>query len=61
MLLTLMAQNSVDSGSQYVGCAGAWDFAVLAERRRRARRVHLGKDVKVGLAKLQIAVRQALA
>jgi transaldolase / glucose-6-phosphate isomerase len=37
------------------------DFAVLAERGRRALRVHLGKDVKAGLAKLQAAVSQALA
>jgi len=37
------------------------DFSVLAERGRRALRVHLGKDVKAGLAKLQSAVEQALA
>ncbi len=37
------------------------DFAVLAERERRALRVHLGKDVKAGLATLQAAVGQALA
>ena len=37
------------------------DFAVLAERGRRALRVHLGKDVKAGLAKIQAAIRQALA
>jgi transaldolase / glucose-6-phosphate isomerase len=37
------------------------DFAVLAERGRRALRVHLGKDVKAGLAKLQSAITQALA
>jgi transaldolase / glucose-6-phosphate isomerase len=37
------------------------DFAVLAERGRRALRVHLGKDVKAGLAKLQAAIGQALA
>lgn len=37
------------------------DFAVLAERGRRALRVHLGKDIKTGLAKLQAAVAQALA
>ncbi len=37
------------------------DFAVLAERGRRALRVHLGKDVKAGLATLQAAVSQALA
>jgi transaldolase / glucose-6-phosphate isomerase len=37
------------------------DFAVLAERGRRALRVHLGKDVEAGLATLADAVNQALA
>jgi transaldolase/glucose-6-phosphate isomerase len=37
------------------------DFAVLAERGRRALRVHIGKDVKAGLEKLHLAVKQALA
>ncbi|MCL4522889.1 MAG: bifunctional transaldolase/phosoglucose isomerase [Acidobacteria bacterium] len=37
------------------------DFAVLAERKRRALRVHLGKDVPAGLAMLLAAVRRALA
>jgi transaldolase/glucose-6-phosphate isomerase len=37
------------------------DFAVLAERGRRALRVHLGKDVSAGLATLQAAIGQALA
>ena len=37
------------------------DLAVLAERGRRALRVHLGKDVKAGLAKLNSAVTRALA
>jgi transaldolase/glucose-6-phosphate isomerase len=36
------------------------DFQVLVERGRRALRVHLGKDLKAGLAKLSDAVRQAL-
>jgi transaldolase / glucose-6-phosphate isomerase len=36
------------------------DFAVLAERGRRALRVHLGKNVRGDLAKLAKAVRQAL-
>ncbi|MCE9594003.1 MAG: bifunctional transaldolase/phosoglucose isomerase [Planctomycetes bacterium] len=36
------------------------DFAVLAERGRRALRVHLGKDVKKGLAKLGEAIKKAL-
>jgi transaldolase/glucose-6-phosphate isomerase len=36
------------------------DFHVLAERGRRALRVHLGKDVKSGLAALRKAIEQAL-
>jgi glucose-6-phosphate isomerase len=37
------------------------DFAVLAERGRRALRVHLGSDVNAGLTKLAAAVKQAIA
>ena len=37
------------------------DFAVLAERDRRALRVHLGKDVPAGLAALNAAITEALA
>lgn len=37
------------------------DFAVLAERGRRALRVHLGKDVAAGLVTLADAIHQALA
>ncbi|HXP16573.1 MAG TPA: hypothetical protein VN868_05695, partial [Terriglobales bacterium] len=36
------------------------DFQVLAERGRRALRVHLGKDLASGLARLSAAFRQAL-
>jgi transaldolase / glucose-6-phosphate isomerase len=36
------------------------DFAVLAERRRRALRVHLGADVGDGLRRLEAAIKQAL-
>ncbi|ETX07805.1 bifunctional transaldolase/phosoglucose isomerase [Candidatus Entotheonella palauensis] len=36
------------------------DFQVLADRHRRALRVHLGPDVQQGLAVLETAVRQAL-
>jgi transaldolase/glucose-6-phosphate isomerase len=36
------------------------DFAVLAERGRRALRVHLGKDVKAGLETLKKAIEQSL-
>jgi transaldolase/glucose-6-phosphate isomerase len=37
------------------------DFQVLAERNRRALRVHLGSDVAAGLARLSDAIRAALA
>jgi transaldolase/glucose-6-phosphate isomerase len=37
------------------------DFRVLAERQRRALRVHLGKDVTAGLETLRRAIEQALA
>ncbi len=37
------------------------DFEVLAERNRRVLRAHLGPNVKAGLAKLQVAMKQALA
>ncbi len=37
------------------------DFQVLAERGRRALRVHLGKDVKAGLSVLQQALTKALS
>jgi len=37
------------------------DFQVLADRNRRALRVHLGRDVAAGLAQLDQAIRQALA
>jgi hypothetical protein len=36
------------------------DFEVLAERKRRALRVHLGADVPEGLAKLGAAMKVAL-
>ena len=36
------------------------DFQVLAERNRRALRVHLGSDVEAGLATLRAALQQAV-
>ena len=36
------------------------DFQVLADRKRRALRVHIGRDVKAGLTKLAELVREAL-
>jgi transaldolase/glucose-6-phosphate isomerase len=35
------------------------DFQVLAERKRRALRVHLGKDVRAGLERLRLALSRA--
>ena len=37
------------------------DFQVLAERDRRALRIHLSKNVSAGLDELQVAVAEALA
>ncbi len=37
------------------------DFQVLADRDRRALRVHLGSDVAAGLKTLQEAIQQALS
>ena len=37
------------------------DFQVLAERDRRALRIHLGPDVRAGLATLQGTINKALA
>jgi transaldolase / glucose-6-phosphate isomerase len=37
------------------------DFQVLAERNRRALRVHLNRDIAAGLARLQQAIEQALS
>jgi transaldolase/glucose-6-phosphate isomerase len=37
------------------------DFQVLADRGRRALRVHLGKDVETGLDQLQSAIKKALS
>jgi hypothetical protein len=36
------------------------DFQVLADRGRRALRVHLGKDVELGLSELLTIVAKAL-
>jgi transaldolase/glucose-6-phosphate isomerase len=36
------------------------DFQVLADRGRRALRVHLGKDVEAGLSELSKVVAEAL-
>ena len=59
------AQDVPVPGSKYgfavIAAAQArGDFAVLAERKRRALRVHLGTDVAAGLATLERALRAAL-
>ncbi|HET6584520.1 MAG TPA: bifunctional transaldolase/phosoglucose isomerase, partial [Nannocystaceae bacterium] len=59
------AQDIAVPGSRYgfavIAAAQArGDFAVLAERGRRALRVHLGADVPAGLATLERALRSAL-
>jgi hypothetical protein len=36
------------------------DFQVLADRDRRALRIHLGKDVQAGLSTLQTVIEQIL-
>jgi transaldolase/glucose-6-phosphate isomerase len=46
---------SVVAAAQALG-----DFDVLAQRHRRALRIHLGQDVTAGLATLERAVAQAL-
>jgi len=42
------------------GRAGAGRFQVLSDRGRRILRVHLGKDVAAGLAKLREIVQKSL-
>ncbi|MBD0316519.1 MAG: bifunctional transaldolase/phosoglucose isomerase [Nitrospiraceae bacterium] len=42
------------------GAQARGDFQVLAERGRRALRIHLGKDVGAGLQRLDAAIKQAL-
>jgi len=60
------AENLPVPGQQYTfgvvkAAQARGDFQVLAERGRRALRVHLGKDVRAGLATLQKAIAQVLA
>ncbi len=59
------AHDMVVPGQQYTfgivkAAQARGDFEVLAERHRRALRVHLGPDVQQGLEALEVAVRQAL-
>jgi hypothetical protein len=69
VFLQLTAEDAVDlpvPGQKYTfgvvkAAQARGDFQVLAERERRALRVHLGKDVAAGLATLTAAINRALA
>jgi transaldolase / glucose-6-phosphate isomerase len=68
VFLQITCENAVDvpvPGQKYTfgvvkAAQARGDFQVLAERGRRALRVHLGKDVKAGLSVLKKAVIEAL-
>jgi hypothetical protein len=68
VFLQVTCDNAVDlpvPGQKYTfgvvkAAQARGDFQVLADRGRRALRVHLGKDVKAGLEMLAAAVRLAL-
>jgi transaldolase/glucose-6-phosphate isomerase len=68
VFLQLTGEDAVDlpvPGQKYTfgvvkAAQARGDFQVLAERGRRALRVHLGKDLASGLARLSAAFRQAL-
>ncbi|MGH9369403.1 MAG: bifunctional transaldolase/phosoglucose isomerase [Thermoanaerobaculia bacterium] len=68
VFLQITCDDAVDlpvPGQQYTfgvvkAAQARGDFQVLAERRRRALRVHLGADVKSGLTMLRQAIHQAL-
>jgi transaldolase/glucose-6-phosphate isomerase len=69
VFLQLTAEDAVDlpvPGQKYTfgvvkAAQARGDFQVLADRERRALRVHLGKDVAAGLATLTAAINRALA
>jgi transaldolase / glucose-6-phosphate isomerase len=68
VILQLTCDDAVDlpvPGQKYTfgvvkAAQARGDFQVLAERGRRALRIHLGKDLQSGLAKLAAAFRSAL-
>ena len=68
VFLQITCDNAVDlpvPGQKYIfgvvkAAQARGDFHVLAQRGRRALRVHVGKDVQAGLAVLQSVVLQAL-
>ena len=62
----LLCKPFTSSGKSYTfgtvkAAQARGDFEVLADRGRRALRVHLGADVGAGLAALRDMVRAALA
>jgi transaldolase / glucose-6-phosphate isomerase len=69
VFLQITCDHSADvpvPGQQYtfgvvIAAQARGDFQVLAERNRRALRVHLGGDLKAGLDRLAAAFREALA
>jgi transaldolase/glucose-6-phosphate isomerase len=68
VFLQITCDDAVDlpvPGQQYTfgivkAAQARGDFQVLAERGRRALRVHLGKHVKAGLATLRAAIEKAI-
>ncbi len=69
VFLQITCDNAIDlpvPGQKYTfgivkAAQARGDFEVLAERGRRALRVHLGADVSTGLVRLEAAMRSALA
>ncbi|MBI4642135.1 MAG: transaldolase, partial [Candidatus Tectomicrobia bacterium] len=69
VFLQITCDNAVDlpvPGQRYTfgvvkAAQARGDFQVLAERNRRALRVHLGTDVAAGLATLQRAISEVIA
>ena len=69
MLLQVTSDDAIDlpvPGQRYTfgvvkAAQARGDFEVLAERGRRALRVHLGPDVAAGLDALGAAIDRALA
>ncbi len=69
VFLQITCENATDvqvPGAKYTfgvvkAAQARGDFQVLADRGRRALRVHLGKDVNAGLSSLLNAVRKALS
>src|SRR5207244_12622977 len=68
VFLQITCDNAIDlpvPGQRYTfgvvkAAQARGDFQVLADRGRRALRVHLGKDLEAGLSELSRAVAEAL-